>query len=173
MLSEQLVVSKYAIPRDCRVVSHVAAYLAREFTGEALPQKSHLAQVGSTLVRVGSCDFVGSSLFSVQTERSRSHELNTKLVTTESTFEESLLGDSKAYALLVKSNHSQIDDIVKPKFLAPVINGMVIAKGNVEVCQVTLNRQSITGDEGSLELVMAIDSRHRQRRQVLNRSLLD
>jgi len=41
--------------RACRVVANVAACLARELTGEALLQKSHLAQVGSiwfVLVRV-------------------------------------------------------------------------------------------------------------------------
>jgi len=49
----------------------------------ALPQKSHLARFGSILVRVASCDFVDRPCFSGQTERStKSHELNTKLVTT-------------------------------------------------------------------------------------------
>jgi hypothetical protein len=48
----------------------------------ALPKKSHLARVGSILVRVGSCDFVDRLCFSGQKERStKSHELNTKLVT--------------------------------------------------------------------------------------------
>ena len=52
-----------------------------------LPQKLHLARVGSILVRVGSCDFVDRPCFSGQTERStKLHELNTKLVMTEIDF---------------------------------------------------------------------------------------
>ena len=57
----------------------------------ALPQKSHLARVGSILVRVGSRDLVDPLCFSGEKERSaKSHELNTKLVTAPIDFEAKL-----------------------------------------------------------------------------------
>jgi len=62
--------------RACRVVANVAACLARELTGEALLQKSHLAQVGSiwfVLVRVGSCDFVDRPSFLDERNDPRNH----------------------------------------------------------------------------------------------------
>lgn len=53
----------------------------------ALPQELHLGRVGSILIRVGSCDFVDRPCFCGQKKRStKSHELNTKLVTTELDF---------------------------------------------------------------------------------------
>ena len=55
-----------------------------QLQGTALTQKSHLARVGSILVRVISWIVLG---FYGQKERStKSHELNTKLVTTEVDF---------------------------------------------------------------------------------------
>ena len=39
-----------------------------EIKSQAVPQKSHLARVRSILVRVGSCDARGSSLFPGQKE---------------------------------------------------------------------------------------------------------
>jgi hypothetical protein len=60
----------------------LAAYLLLVLLGASLTQKSDLAQGRSVLVRVGSCVFVDRFCFSGQKERStKSHELNTKLVT--------------------------------------------------------------------------------------------
>jgi len=54
--------------------------------GFALKVTSSSSRI-SFLVRVGSCDFVDRACFSGQKERStKSHELNTKLVTTEIDF---------------------------------------------------------------------------------------
>jgi len=58
-----------------------------QMINEALPQKSDLARDRSVLVRVGSCAFVDRPCFSGQKERStKSHELNTKLVTAKIDF---------------------------------------------------------------------------------------
>ena len=59
------------------------------FSDSVSPQKSHLARAGSFFVLVVSFDFLDRPLFFRQTERSTSHELNTKLVTIEIDFEQS------------------------------------------------------------------------------------
>ena len=65
---------------ECRKRSHW------EYPGteERLPQESHLARVGSILVRVGSCDFADRPCFSRQESRStKSHEGFASKVRTE------------------------------------------------------------------------------------------
>ena len=59
--------------------------LSMVFVFTALPQISDLARGLSVLVRVGSCDARGSSLV-FWTKGGASHELNTKLITTEIDF---------------------------------------------------------------------------------------